>query len=80
MHPALAPYADLIVNAGDPKTPRMLERPRRARVRAHTYGGDVVDLELDVVATAQGVVCVRQPRTDADPWHAWVPADAARTV
>lgn len=76
--PAAASYADLIVTVGDPKAPRMLERPRRARVRARTYGGQVVHVELDVVAVATGLMCVRQERSGLSPWNAWVSASAVQ--
>lgn len=67
-------YAHLVVNHGEPRGQRILEAPRRAKVRAQTYGGDHVALELEVVATAPGFVCVTQPRPGADPWNAWIPA------
>lgn len=70
-------YAGLVVNVGTPANQRRLDQPRRARVRARVYGGDVVDLELDVVSRAPGHVCVRQERDGQAPWLAWVPADQA---
>jgi hypothetical protein len=42
-----------------------------------TYGAPQVSLELDVVATSPGYVCVRQERTQQDPWNAWIPAGHA---
>ncbi|MCV2396181.1 hypothetical protein OEB99_17865 [Actinotalea sp. M2MS4P-6] len=74
IHPALVPHADLLVTVGDPKSSRMLDRPRRVRVRWRTYGGDEVTLELEQAAAARDVVCVRQDRGMPDPWNAWVPA------
>jgi hypothetical protein len=45
-----------------------------------TYGGEVVRLELDVVARAPGRVLVAQPRAGQDPWNAWIPASEAVPV
>ncbi|MCV2395902.1 hypothetical protein OEB99_16425 [Actinotalea sp. M2MS4P-6] len=78
MHPELVPHADLLVTVGDPKSSRMLERPRRVRVQWRTYGRDEVTLELDQVAAAADLVCVRQDRGLPDPWNAWVPAAAVK--
>lgn len=70
-------YADLVVNLGAPHPQTMLRPPRRARVSTRTYGGRDVVLELDVVATSPGYVCVRQPRPGRDPWNAWIASTQA---
>lgn len=75
-----ATFAGLVVNHGDPKGQRRLERPRRAAVRARLYDGTVQALELDVVWRAPGFVCVRQGRDGAPPRLAWIPEDQARPL
>ena len=62
--------SDLVVNHGDPHPQTVLRPARRARVRTTTYGRQAVELELNVVATSPGFVCVAQPRQGADPWNA----------
>ena len=71
-------YAALVVNRGNATGGQTrVDPPRRALVRTATYGtGDVV-LELDVIARARGLVCVRQERDGGEPWVAWIPADQA---
>lgn len=66
----------LLVTAGDPPGGgiQLVHPPRRARVTAMTYGGEVMRLELDVVARAPGRVLVAQPRAGHDPWNAWIHA------
>lgn len=73
-------YADLVVNRGDPHPQTPLRPVRRARVSTRTYGGVDVVVELDVVATSPGFVCVRQPREGREPWNAWIPARDAVPV
>ena len=74
-------YASWVVNHGDPPgTSRMLDRPRRAVVEAQTYGGWSVRVQLFVIATAPGWVCVQQDLADRAPWNAWVPSSAALPV
>lgn len=80
MHPVLESHADLLVTTGDPRSSAMLERPRRVRVRWHTYGGEAVELTLDQVAAARGLVCVEQVRPEPFPWRAWVPVEAVRVT
>lgn len=80
MHPDIEAHADLLVTTGDPKAPTMLERPRRARIRWRTYGDEVVELVLDQVAAAPGLVCVEQVRPEPFPWRAWVPVGAVRVL
>lgn len=70
-------YSDLVVNHGDPPGQVMLPVPRRALVRVERYGGDVVILDLPVIARADGYVCVSQARRGKAPWLAWVPAEDA---
>ena len=73
-------YADWVVSGPHPERTEdvvMFAVPRRARVRAGTYGGQQVVLELDVVARAPGLVCVRQERPGRTPWLAWVPSGDA---
>lgn len=78
--PDATSYADLVVNHGDPHPQTILRPSRRARVTARTYGGREVVLELDVVATAPGFVCVTQPRAGQAPWNAWIPSTQAVPV
>ena len=74
-------YSGWVVNHGDPDGPmRMLGRPRRAVVDARTYGGHRVRLQLFVIATAPGWVCVEQDLRDRAPWRAWVPSRTATPV
>ncbi|WP_225754705.1 hypothetical protein [Actinotalea sp. Marseille-Q4924] len=74
-------YAGWVVNHGDPDGKvRMLEQPRRAVVDAHTYGGHQVRLQLFVIATAPGWVCVEQDLAERAPWRAWVPSRTATPV
>lgn len=73
-------FEHLDVTHGDPPAKRMLQRPRRAVVTARTYGGDVVRMELDIVARAKSLVCVCQDRAGADPWHEWIPEENARPL
>lgn len=80
MHPDVRHVADLIASTGDPKYARMLEHPRRAEVRALTYAGEMVTVELDVIATADGLVCISQPRPGQAAWNAWLPSAAARPI
>lgn len=79
MQSAPAPdYAGWVVNHGDPEgKPRMLQQPRRAVVDVDTYGGHRVRLQLYVIATAPGWVCVEQDLRDRAPWRAWVPSRQA---
>lgn len=70
-------YAHLVVNHGDPHPQTVLRPPRRARVNTRTYGGEDAELELDVVATSPGWVCVTQPRPGLQPWNAWIPSTHA---
>ena len=74
---ATADYSRWVVNHGDPPGQVTLPAPRRALVRADLYSGETVILELDVVARADGYVCVRQDRPGMAPWLAWVPAEQA---
>ena len=69
-----AEHAHLVFNHGDPHPQTVLPTPRRARVVTATYGDPEVALELDVIATAPGYVCVRQDRPGQDPWNAWIPS------
>lgn len=80
MDPRYTYYAGWVVNHGDPPRQRVLPEPRRAVVEARTYGRDTVRVELYVVATAPGWVCVRQDRPGRAPWNAWVPATQATPV
>jgi hypothetical protein len=74
-------WASWVVNHGDPPGGlRMLDRPRRAVVAAPTYGGWTVRLQLFVVATAPGWVCVQQDLAGRAPWNAWVPSASALPV
>jgi len=73
-------FAHLVINHGTPGPQTMLPAPRRARVVTATYGHTEVTLELDVIATAPGFVCVRQERPGQDPWHAWVPTSHATPI
>lgn len=50
------------------------------RVVTATYGTPEVTLELAVIATSPGFVCVRQDRPGQDPWHAWIPAGHATPI
>ena len=75
-----ANYDDLVFNHGDPHPQTALRPPRRATVVTTTYGGSTVTLELDVVATSPGFVCVSQPRPGAAPWNAWIPSSQAKPV
>jgi hypothetical protein len=70
-------FSGWLVTSGDPRQQRVLVHPRRARVTAATYAGDTVTVEVDVVATAPGQVCVRQEIPGRAPWLAWVPSGAA---
>lgn len=72
-----AEYAELVVNHGDPPGQVMLPAPRRALVRVELYSGELVILEFDVIARAEGYVCVKQERPGKAPWLAWVPAEDA---
>jgi hypothetical protein len=56
---------------------RNLEPPRRARVVGRTYAGTTSTLEVEVVATARGWVCVRQVAPGWDGWLAWIPSGDA---
>jgi len=75
-----AEYAHRVMNHGDPPEQTMLPAPRRARVVTATYGTPEVTLELAVIATAPGFVCVRQDRPGQDPWNAWIPAAHATPI
>jgi hypothetical protein len=61
--------------------PTRVDPPRRVRVRAKTYGGPVVEAEVDLVSTAGAWVLVEQ-LVDAPEarWYAWLPAGAVRPV
>ena len=76
MHPEAAPHSALLVTVGDPKGTRMLAAPRRARIRWRTYGDEVVELDVDVVALTADLVCVRQEVPGRAPWNAWLPRAA----
>lgn len=73
----IADYGHLVVNHGNPPNQTVLAAPRRARVVTATYGEPEVTLELDVVATSPGFVCVRQDRPGQDAWNAWIPTGHA---
>lgn len=70
-------YAGWLVTVGDPKRTRMLERPVCAIETAATYSGAVITIEADVVARAEGLVCVRQEIRGRAPWSAWIPQERA---
>lgn len=78
--PPTSEYSHLLVNAGgEPRPQRAFDPPRRGIVTAETYGGDVVTLEVDVVARSGPWLCVEQDGGPAWPsWCAWVRADAVR--
>lgn len=77
---AHADYAGWLVNHGQPVVRRAFEPPRRALVTAETYSGAIATLELDVLFSATGLVCVRQDLPGREPWLAWIPAECARPI
>lgn len=66
----------LLVNeGGDPSPKRLLYPPRRGVVTGRTYGGELVTLEVGVVARSGPWLCVEQTAPPHWPsWFAWVPA------
>lgn len=73
-------FRHLVVNRGDPPSQTVLPTPRRAQVTAQVYGGQVVTLDLDVVAVARNMVCVSQDRPGLSPWLAWIPTQQTRRI
>lgn len=62
-----------------PVSVSMFPRPRRARVTAATYGGDVVTVVADVVARSGEWLCVAQPDGETT-WNVWVHRDCCVPV
>lgn len=58
-------------------------RPYGCRSRAPRpgpLGGQESLVELEQIATARNVVCVRQPRGETELWTAWVPTAVVEPV
>lgn len=71
--PSEPEWYGLVVTVGDPDgKPELIRPPRRARVTTQNYRGEVVVLELDVVARVAGHVLVAQPREGRETWNAWI--------
>lgn len=71
-------YARWAVNRGEPRGQRRVIDPVPALADVELYDGTRALLEVDVVATGRGRVCILQEREGRDPWHAWVPSGDVR--
>lgn len=72
LHGRPVAHEHLLVHQAMPSSCAMFPVPRRARVTAETYGGDVVTIVAEVVARSGEWLCVAQ---DDGAWNAWVHRD-----
>lgn len=70
-------YSRWAVNHGEPPRQRVVD-PVPALADVELYDGTRALLEVHVVATGRGMVCIRQDLQGRDPWLAWVPAEHVR--
>lgn len=72
-------YSRWAVNHGEPaRGQRVVDPPAAAFADVELYDGTRAVLEVHVVATARGAVCISQDVPGRDPWLAWVPSDRVR--
>lgn len=71
-------YSRWAVNRGEPAGPRRVVEPVPALADVELYDGTRALLEVHVVATGRGSVCIRQDLEGREPWLAWVPASDVR--
>lgn len=79
IHPEPSSFGHLLAHQASPLSCSMFEVPRRARVTAETYGGDVVSIEADVIARSREWLCVAQEGGDG-VWNVWVHRDACEPL
>lgn len=70
-------YSRWIVNHAAPKRQRQMTPRVPALADVELYDGTRALVEVEVAATADGMVCVRQDLGDRD-WFAWVNAERVR--
>ncbi len=70
-------YSRWIVTTTEPRQQVLLDPPVPAVADVQLYDGTRTLVEVDVVARARGVVCVRQDVGGRD-WYAWVSAANVR--
>ena len=72
-------YSRWAINHGEPAGPqRVVDPPAAALADVELYDGARAVLEVHVVATARGAVCISQGVPGRNPWLAWVPAERVR--
>ncbi len=70
-------YSRWIVNDGGPHPQKPVDPPVRAVADVGLYDGSRELVEVHVVATAKGIVCVQQD-VGGRGWFAWAPAKRVR--